>query len=363
MKKFLIKAVALIVVVLTVVCGVNYIIDPANMFHDGVIYDAADMLANGQAIESPGDFDEGKFIEARVAKMTGAPTTLVEGSSHIMFIPYEYDDCFVAGLSSSYLGDFYAVTGVFEAYDLMPERVVFGIDPWMFESGYDGGSHGSIKDYAVAKYEIMNGKRSDYSGVSSLDGITFDKVKEITSFSYFQLSIDAIKMKGLGYFTGDGRRKAVPASDPEAGGFACILPNGRRTFGSLSAGTPESVKAEAETNINSGYIAHLGGSFTGTNEDNFTYFKELCEDLQSKGIEVVFYLPSFYPDVYDYFGENPAYAGVSSFEEEIREYAASQNIEVRGSYNPHEAGAEGADFYDWIHLNSASASENFAYIR
>ena len=114
MKMLLKKCVAVVILTYSVIVLCNYYVDTANIFHTDILVDIAEKLHGGKIVESPGNIDEGLFQKTMIQSMTHTPKTVVVGSSHIMYEPWEFGDYYVAGLSGAYLGDYYATIGLLE---------------------------------------------------------------------------------------------------------------------------------------------------------------------------------------------------------------------------------------------------------
>ena len=166
MKMLLKKCVAVVILTYSVIVLCNYYVDTANIFHTDILVDIAEKLHGGQIAENPGNIDEGLFQKAMIQSMTHTPETVVVGSSHIMYEPWEFDDYYVAGLSGAYLGDYYATIGLLEEANHMPQHIVIGVDPWAFMSAANAGRHVSINDFARREIERVSGsKASKYTGI------------------------------------------------------------------------------------------------------------------------------------------------------------------------------------------------------
>lgn len=105
-------------------------------------------LNAGHVIESPGNINEGLFLEAMIKSLRHTPETIIIGSSHIMYEPWQFQDFYVAGLSGAYLGDYYAIIGLLEETDRLPSHIIIGVDPWAFMTSASNGRHTSIAQYA-----------------------------------------------------------------------------------------------------------------------------------------------------------------------------------------------------------------------
>ena len=72
MKKLIAKLVMLAIVVYSVVAGINYFIDPANIYHEGTVNRLVDCLNGNNIVEVPANVDEGVFQEKRITTLAGS---------------------------------------------------------------------------------------------------------------------------------------------------------------------------------------------------------------------------------------------------------------------------------------------------
>lgn len=362
MRKFLIKALAIMLAVYIPVMGVNYMVDPAHLYNNEILDNASRALLSGQVIESLGDIDEGLFQKRMTEGFEKTPETVIVGSSHIMYLPWEYEDCYVMGLSGAYMGDYYAAVGLLEEACGLPEHLVLGIDSWAFEVTYDNGRHRNVIPYAERVHD-----RVTKSTGSRVRGQTtpFTKIrewKELTSFSYFQTSLNYLIQRGPSFYF-SGESQAVHIVESPAEGMAVMLPDGRRVMSSEAYQTVEAKNAAAQGVIGSGCLYLLGEKMPDINRSNYEDFELLLEYLLEKGVEVEIYLPSWYPVFYDYFESNASFAGVMAAEEAIRATAAEYGLTVHGSYNPYACGLTAENFADSMHLRPEKMLENYSYVR
>lgn len=128
-------------------------------------------------------------------------------------------------------------------------------------------------------------------------------------------------------------------------------------------GTVEENEAQAQSQVNPPNVYQLGIEYSHLDEENYDEFVELVDYLIGEGIEVSFYLPSYYPSIYDLFEDNSLFYGVLEVEEKTRQIAKERGIEVHGSYNPYEAGVNKEDFADCLHMTPDVMFENYMYQR
>ena len=362
MKKIVTKAVLLFFLIYIPIVAINIIADPANIWRPGIVDEVVKHLNNGEIVEGSFDMDEGEFQKRMIASMSSTPNTVIIGSSHSMYEEWPFDDYYVAGLSGAYLGDYYAIVGLLNEYDRLPNRIVIGVDPWAFMSDETSGRHQSIKQYSVIAVSLVNGEKQ-HKNTSFAGKYEFEKAKEMMSFSYFQSSIDLIKRNGFPKNIDNNVGQVKLASSDKMDGDAKILPNGRRVFSSIEVKSLQENNADAEAAIRDNSIYQLGRGFTELQWDNLNSFDNLVQYLQDNGIEVIFYLHPWYPSVYDYFKAEDNYSGVIKTEEYILNMAKEKNIELHGSFDPELCGVNENDFRDWFHLEPDKMMKCYEVIR
>ena len=361
MKKFLLKLLLMTIIVYSVVISVNYFVDPASLYHSNVVKAIKDELLAGNIIESPGDVDEGRLQETIISSLEKLPDTVIIGSSHVMYQPWEFEDYYIAGVSGAYLGDYYALIGIMEYYhDSLPSKIIIGIDPWAFMTGIDKGRHTSIEPYAEYEQLMINGSAST-DGIIGNTKNNIEKVKEIVSFPYFQTSLRAIISGGIEHYM--NRDEIVICEDDSMGDKAKILPTGRRILSLNGINTKEENDASAQNAMNQNTIYQLGSDFTELPMNHLNDFELLIQHLLETNVEVEFYFHPWYPSVYLYFETTKQYSGVIELEKYIRENTKKYNITVHGSYNPYELHMTEEDFADWLHLKADKMLESYKIVR
>lgn len=348
MREFIKKSVLFFGSLAIVLMAVNYQIDPANIYHHGNIPKIAAALHEGKIVYTPGNLDEGRLLEACVKLMDETPKTVVIGSSHIMYEPWPFESVFVAGLSGAYLGDYYAVIGVLEEYDRMPQRVVIGVDPWSFMRSARDGRHTSLAKYALNTYNKVKVGEIQESSIFSES----DKLLELISIAYFQESYKTLKRNKWRIPERKESGAIEFAVDENMDERQKILPNFGRIAGKSAWKGIRKNDQDAQAVIRNGSVYQLGKGFENLQMENLEDFTELVRYLKGKGIGVDFYLHPWYPTVYDYFCNNPRFSGVLKTEAYIRDFAAKENIVVHGSYSSKACGVSEADYADWFHLKA-----------
>lgn len=358
MKKFILKCLIIIIPLYAFVVFTNYYVDPANLFNDNLIDSMTDNMIAGNIIVSPGDVGEGQLVKSYIEKLPKVPDTVVIGSSHVMYIPFEYDNYIVASLSGAYLKDYLSVIGILEEKEKLPKRIVLGVDPWAFTGTEIPCRHISVSEYADRLldrvYERESGKKSlfDDNFIYAASG-----VKELFSFSYFQSSLSAFGRGSL-------KNAEVKVVDSDVSDDTPkIMPNGRRIMTLTSYKTVEGMDGEAANAISADSIYGLNG-FTHISDVNKDAFCDTIKYLSDKGIDIELYLPPWYPFYYDIFKDSPDFAGVLKVSDMVYEIGSEfDNVTVHGSYNPDEVNVSREDYADSFHLKPDEMLRSYQYIK
>ncbi|MCR5739195.1 MAG: hypothetical protein K6G43_05210 [Lachnospiraceae bacterium] len=358
MKRFLIKCFIMAAFVYGIVVSVNLIADPANIAGDDLVMCMAERLIEGEAVASPGDYNEGLLQKLLLDERT--PGTVIIGSSSVLYLPWEYEDYRVVGLSGAYLWDDLAAVGLLEAKGELPERIVICVDPWILRADQGVGHHESISEYGLFEAALSSGTPYD-EALKLLDADkSDDSWKEFLSYSYFQSSIEYIYKWGLSYALSPASEKVSVMGEADYDSVPCILPDGRHTC--LVREDGAKIEGDVRWLIESGHIDSFGEEFAELSEDNKELFESLIRHLTSEGVTVELYLPAIYPTLYEYLESESRYEGVELSEEWIRTVSAEYGVVVRGTFDPSLSGIESGDFADWHHIVPDKGLEEYNFI-
>lgn len=350
MKKLVIKCLILIIVVYGIVVGINLMVDPANIYHASVIDDICSGLETHPAVEIVGDFDEGDLIEKRVEKLGRTPETMVMGSSHVLYVDWQFDDFLNVGMSGEFMDDYYATVGLLETYDRLPEKLVIGLEPYVFIDDLTLRQE-SLEEYMDKAHALAGGKKPQKK---LLSGNRIDRIKEACSFSYFQSSVKAL-------VKGTDTAYVNVADNTEIGERVKLTVNGKRIPGESSFWLVEDKDSAAAWNVSTGAI-YCMTDYEELSENRVKEWENLVDYLLSKGVDVEIYLPCWYPIYYDEFETNELFSGVIKAEEYAREMAAERGITVHGSYSPYLCEIDKEDYLDSFHLSPEAGLKCYEYV-
>lgn len=347
MKKWIIRCLILFVPIMALVALTNYFVDPANIYHASMTDYIIDGLKDYEAVEIVGDFDEGKLLEKKIASMDKTAPVMVMGSSHVLYVDWQFDEYENIGMSGEFLDDYYATVGLLDKYDRLPETLIIGVDPYIFMDGL-GIRQESLNSYAAdAKAMISGNKRKG----GFFENGELKKFKELFSFSYFQSSVQA-KINGINASYVNG------VNDTGEGEYPKILANGKRIPAVYSYNSVIDMDNAADWDISVGAV-YCMTDFEELSSKQTGEWEALLDYLISKNVEVVLYLPCWYPNYYNEFVTNDKFGGVIKAEEYLKAEAFKRGIRVCGSYNPEACGIVKEDYMDHFHLNPKGGLKNF----
>lgn len=324
MKNFLIKSIVILIIVLALMANISYIMDPSNLFDMSMTRSIASNLLAGNAVEITGNYEE-RLVQQEIAKQTTQKVdTLILGSSHVMYIPLEKEENLRnTGVSACELWDLYGIMGMYEYYDILPEKVIIGVDPWIFNENSGGTRYKEISGFVEYEKNNILGKETRKNVEHSN---RFTNLKELVNVSYFQSSFRALRVNGLQ----NSKGKMMLAEDREVGNGTKICSNGTRIPAYSFYQSMEEIEAGIEEMTHGSPIYNIE-QFEEVSQDTKIWFERFISYLQEKEIEVVLYMPVCYPtEVYQYVASTPKYNNVVEVEKYLLEYAEIRDISIYG---------------------------------
>ena len=358
MKRFFGKLFILFLIPGLVMMAIGIYSDPASLYSSKLIEDMENELRTGNVISNGNTIiDERLFQELRISNLPYDPQTIVMGSSRVMYVPWEEDGLYNAGVSSATLKDYYGIVGILDSKDIKYNKIIFGIDPWIFSNNENGVEYKSIIPYIIYEESICKGDTEAKVQQGFLNrNWEYDYERFITLFSpaYFKSALKNIR---------NVKNKYVKKENNEdVSDVWKIVPSGRRIPRHALFHTVEQNDMTSYENIAASNLYYIS-NFRELDNNKTRCFEALITHLIQKGIEIEFYLPAWYPIQYDAIAEDEQYSGVNKCEKYLIEYASKHGITVRGSYNPYICNLNKEDFMDDLHLKPEKALEQYYYIR
>lgn len=358
MKRFIWKCIVISVIFLTIIASTNYFVDPANIFSTKMTEQMVKELSDDKIVSILGDMDERIYQNLRIKSLEETPKIVILGSSHVMMVPWEFDDYYNAGVSGAVLEDYLGIIGILESEDKVPERMIIGVDPWIFNDGCAEHRYESIQRYVEYGKQIIGHENAGSVLIEDTDGLQIGKLKELLSFSYFQSSVFSLAMI-VRHHTFS---RVLVESNTEYGEREKILPNGRRIPKKDRFLSKEKCETQAKQDIQVDNVYFVSG-FQQLSQSKSELFIRMIDYLQDRNVSVEFYLPAWFPAYYEVFEHDRNYSGVMEAEAFIRSIADERGITVHGSYDPAVSGITEEDFMDVLHLKPEIMLQQYQFIK
>lgn len=316
--------------ILLVITLLNLIVDPANLF-SGATTTISRILISGKNVTGSINIDERLLQKNIINTLEHAPETVVLGSSRIMLIGRTIYGHYTRnnGVSGASIEDLISIYEIYVQNNLLPKKIVIGIDPWLYNENSGEERWKSLENYYNDFIGIRKTRYSIYN---------YSQLFSITYFQNSMRNINTLFQKEPFYETDK---------------------NINDTFTRHSDGTiyyDIKYRNINEDTINERVHSYLTGgiyaleNYSRMSERSLILFDRLIADMVNHGIEIEFVLMPYHPTVYEYLSTNERYSIITQVEEYIISYAKENNIILIGSFNPTKFNVTGLEFYDGMHV-------------
>ncbi len=348
-KKHFIVILVVILISLAFVACFNYVIDPAGLFRpigyeDGI----AAIVVSRRNVANITNYDERLVQKYVIKKVEQKIDVIALGSSRSMqirsylFPQYTFFNHSVSGAS---IEDYLAIIQMYKERNLLPQKVIIGLDPWVLNRESGQNRWQSLEDEYIRSCEQLG-----LSVSTRQDNKTARKYIELISMPYLKESYDQWKKPS---------RASYYATTQNELQVDIELADGSRSYHETYRNkSVNEARQEAIAYANADPIYALG-NFQQLDNKSIIMFEAFINNLQKMNIEVVFFLPPYHPTVYQALANNPKYIMVFAVEKYFNDLARSRDIHVIGSYNPVECSLSEADFYDGMHPKTAAVEKLF----
>lgn len=338
-------AVALFAMLITVVI-ISYTEDPGGVFRNGYEQDIIDILISGKNAANVENYDERILQKYLINQYPRVVDAAVIGSSRIMQIRDSFieknENLLNNGVSGASIEDEIAIIWMYYYKGNLPNYLIIGVDPWIFNTNNDQTRWYSIYDEYNHGMELLKLDSGNYNYSLPLDiQHEIKKTMSLISRDILFASLNKIvEGKSIDMYPTDEINADVGI---------------RLTDGSISY--PKKYRDRNYSEVNqlaqdyiSGPIYSLN-SFVDINIDNKNKFIKLIDFLQNNDVRITFLLPPYHPIVYNEIIRNPQYSNVLAVENMVKDIGKKKNITTIGSYDPSKQNFTSHDFSDGMHLN------------
>lgn len=365
MKKWC-KAILFIFPLLCMVAAVNWYVDSYAYLR--VTYDriGEQMAVNSMNVVGleESDFNDRNLLLACLKQQNDAKEVIVAGSSRVMNFDHTMfgtDSFYNTGLSESTVYDLLAVTGILEQNGHLPDKMIIGVDAFLFNACHNNDRWMELEDYVFYMEDKLEGAGYSVNRTENASGSAAwqERAPQINtgrdnskwlSLDYFRYNITLLfdnKRFQVGYIRDWETEQYLKHYD---GSIAYQR--------SLREVDVKDVEALTKQTIEERVVYRMT-DFKEIDEQSMALFDSLIDYLRSRGVEVILYLPPYSPIVYNYIESDPEYQITFRIEERIVQMASDKHIALYGSYDPAGSGLEMTDLYDIYHIKTEKMMDTF----
>ena len=339
---------------------VNYIVDPANIFHDYAQNIVNSMVAGNNTWILNENVNERKVKQLLIEKMPNEVDCIAIGPSLIMGV--RDSDAgekifYNLGESAADYYDILAQFGMLDAKGTKYKRVILCVDTYFFdENMYKSSSRNkAFKLWSDYMLGILDGKQLPVPINDNNNNLmSYEEWKNLFSVAYLQQSFNAIKEIGrLDAYIGD-RWGVVDDLNTEA----YYRPDGSYVYSKkYQTKGVEFTREHAQSyNIQKQFAK---GVHLKTKEKET--FEKLIQYLLNRNIAVELYLCPVAPSLWDRISDNNEYPSIPELEEFAHSMSQKYSLKITGSYNPYKLHMTDEDFYDCRHVRHELLSKYFDF--
>lgn len=371
MKKWC-KAVLFLLPLLLFIGAVNWYVDSyayLRVTYDEIADKMTNMSQNVVGLEES-DYNDRNLVLACLNAQKEAKEVVVIGSSRVFTFEhtlFDTDSFYNAGLSEATIYDLWAVTGILAANGRLPEKMVIGVDAFLFNAAHNNDRWKELEAYVqymdketgrntgggtgVGEESGGDGNGAEASG-KDVEGRpnTGRHYGKWLSLDYFRYNITCLP---------EGKRFDVfYTEDWETELYT------KHYDGSVSYQQELREVAEEDVVAMTGQameeqVVYRMTDYREIDAESMEMFISLLDYLQSQDVEVILYLPPYSPMLYDYIESEDSFRITLEVETKIKEIAFEKKAALYGSYDPEESGLQMSDLYDVYHVKTEKTPDTF----
>lgn len=329
---------------MTVSAVINYLVDPAQLYKGGS-YERGivDLLHQGMNVANISNHDERLLQKYYVEGLNEKFDVLVLGSSRSLqirsqlFSPASF---FNASVSGSSIEDYFAIFALYYKRGFVPDTLVLGIDPWVFNKN---NKQSRWRSYRQEYEDMLYMLEIKSQPQGNLIFARFNKLKQLISWGYLRKSLSVVAKQK---WRKDDRTLDYYPIESD------VAPVGiRRTDGSVhAAGYERRTFSEIRQNAIDFLVTPYSlQDFNEVNEDASHQLELFLAFLEKSKVRTVIFLAPYHPLAYEGLARKQSGRMIGKVEANLREIAENHQVPLMGSYDPVLSGCSEAEFYDGMH--------------
>lgn len=371
MKKWC-KAVLFILPLMCMVAAVNWYVDSYAYLR--VTYDQIGEQMVGGSMNVAGlqesDFNDRSLLLACLKQQEEAKELIVAGSSRVMNFDhtmFETDSFYNTALSESTIYDLLAVAGILDQAGCLPERMIIGVDAFLFNASHNNDRWKELEEYVAymekaieqAGYGDMelNEQSRSGSGIAGADihsqpstGRNNNKWLSLDYFRYNVTLLPSHKRFAVTYTQDWETEQYLKHYD---GSIAY-----QKSLRDVDVSEVEELTRQSMEE----HVVYRLTDYNEIDEESVALLSGLIDYLQAQGVEVMLYLPPYSPMMYNYIESEEQFHIAFEVEDKIRQMAADRGVALYGSYDPAGCGLKMTDLYDIYHVKTEKMPDTFYLI-
>lgn len=346
--KMLIRACLIVLPVVLVMASVNYTVDPAQVFDDGFIQEVARGVLEGSNVALTADnYNERRLQRLIISGLAEPPDGIALGSSRIFSIPcdaFGFEKGVNNGVSGAVMEDMLSMAELYDEYGMLPQTVVMGIDPWLFNANHGDTRYKElIPEYNRFAKKLQLPAREEMGNIYT---------GQLFSPTYFQSAAGQIFHSPRSVMQAFQNMKNKPKpiiSRDISSDYTNKLSDGSIFYKKeIRSQSEEKVSQSVTETIAAGHFYH-SVHYSCLSPEIIDQLTKLVDFFKSNDITVKFVLSPLHPAFYEHIEQNEEYRMLLEAEPFILDFASERGIQVIGSYDPAKVGAENTDFLDFAH--------------
>jgi hypothetical protein len=328
--------VGMVTIGIAMVALFNYLTDSMGLFHEDGILNAAIDLNSGKMIAGLVNSDDRMLQKMIIETGKDKLDIIAIGSSRTLllrksFLNEDKDKKFFNhSMGTCLLGDYMAIVGMYDVKGYLPQKIILGIDPWIFNKNAGALEPRSVGYYYKIIRRKIEGKKED-------ENITNGK----PDAKYFQLVNMEYTTENIKYLLKNDKRHYYIVKSADVDDY--IMDTDGSLYYPFSIRNTKGVSGNATAESG----AHSLEEFQSISNQDL--FEKFIKYLVLNHVEVIIFLPPYHPDAYKALITHRQYKIIADVEAYLVAYAARNNIKLIGSYNPEKYQFQASDFFDWIH--------------
>ncbi len=192
-NRFVKLFVLITLIILSLIAGFNYWIDPAGIFNNKKVDVAVNYLVNGKAVSGLTNFDERIFKKEIILKSNNKAESIVLGSSRAMGIIKDFDKSgnIFANYSVSganFNDDIALLYTYYEHNKTLPEKIIIAVEPFDLNKNRGDTRWQSIEREYYAGLNLLGIEAKEFKEKSDWE-YSIEKAKTLLSISYLKNSV------------------------------------------------------------------------------------------------------------------------------------------------------------------------------